>query len=144
MSLVSLVYISTATGVMTDDDLKDILAASRRNNPAAGITGMLLYRDGLFIQTLEGEEDAVEKLYRKISRDPRHTEIMRLYYHPAKERRFGDWSMGFNKLEADIDEAEMPGYTDFLESPVDNMDYLRDSPDRVLKLLQRFKERSFF
>lgn len=49
MGLVSLVYISLVKKNMMDDELRDILQASRQNNAEKNITGMLLYRDGMFI-----------------------------------------------------------------------------------------------
>ena len=90
-----LVYGSSAPAPVADDDLVLILRASRRNNPAVGVTGALLYADGNFMQVLEGPPDAVEGVYRRVSRDPRHRGVLVLYDAPAAERLFPDWSMGF-------------------------------------------------
>jgi hypothetical protein len=61
MGLVSLVYVSVARELMSDEDLKAILEVARRKNAERNITGMLLYRSGYFIQALEGEEADVER-----------------------------------------------------------------------------------
>ena len=65
-------YASAATVEFSDDDLRELLAKSRSNNMAAGITGMLLYHEGSFLQVLEGPSEAVEHLYARIRRDKRH------------------------------------------------------------------------
>ena len=41
----SLVYLSSGTNRFSPRELGDILAVSRRNNTASGVTGLLLYRE---------------------------------------------------------------------------------------------------
>src|SRR5687767_6279847 len=105
-----LVYVSSAINLFNSDELKDLLEISRRNNSALDITGMLLYRDGNFIQALEGDEQAVRALFEKISRDPRHKGIVTLVQGETPEREFPDWSMGFRNLN-DPDESKLAGYS---------------------------------
>ena len=52
----------------------DILTKSRAKNPAAGITGNLIYHADLFLQLLEGPQSAVNELYEKILADNRHAD----------------------------------------------------------------------
>jgi hypothetical protein len=40
---------------MSDKHLEAMLKKARNKNEKSAITGMLLYRDGFFIQALEGE-----------------------------------------------------------------------------------------
>ncbi len=61
----SLTYVSSAVRPFAEDELADLLAVSRQNNARLGITGMLLYKDGNFMQVLEGEEAEVRTLYEK-------------------------------------------------------------------------------
>jgi hypothetical protein len=58
-------YSSAALVPFSDAELTDLLAVSRANNLRLGVTGMLLYHDGSFLQALEGEETIVERLYAK-------------------------------------------------------------------------------
>ncbi len=90
-----LVYFSAAVGSFSEEDLTELLAVARENNGRLGISGMLLYDAGSFIQVLEGERDAVEALFDKIERDPRHTGTRILARGEIDERAFGDWTMGF-------------------------------------------------
>lgn len=92
-------YMSRATSEMSETQLRAILAASRRNNPAKGLTGMLLYAEGTFFQILEGAETAVEAIYNKIYSDPRHSRVLRLRETAIARRSFPGWSMGFQATE---------------------------------------------
>ncbi len=62
---------------MEDEDtlLRSILEVSVRNNAAVAVTGMLLRHCDHFIQALEGSAAAVEAIYRRVQRDPRHQDI---------------------------------------------------------------------
>jgi hypothetical protein len=84
--------------------LQEILKVSRSRNTAARITGMLCYDPKFFLQCLEGPRTAVNAVYGRILRDPRHTEVVLLEYADIRERAFGSWSMGFlRSSEIDLD-----------------------------------------
>jgi hypothetical protein len=86
-----------------ETQLHAILAASRRNNAQSQITGMLLYCDGHFLQILEGDKTAVTLTFDRIRADPRHHGVFKLDELVVQQRQFGDWAMGFEKLnESDI------------------------------------------
>jgi hypothetical protein len=80
-------------------DLKDILAASRRNNPAVGVTGALCFIDGTYFQYLEGEGDAIGPLYERIARDGRHRDPKLLHTGGIADRLFEKWSMALVTLD---------------------------------------------
>jgi hypothetical protein len=92
--LVRLAYASRAAATLTAEIMESILEQSRQNNPALGVTGILCYSDGLFIQVLEGGRDEVCDLYNTIVRDDRHGSVRILAYEEITERRFGGWTMG--------------------------------------------------
>ncbi len=92
--LVRLLYASRAAAALDPDALQAILRQSKGHNPAAGITGLLCYSGGIFMQALEGGRDAVNRLYLKIAGDPRHADVVLLSYEEITERRFAGWSMG--------------------------------------------------
>ena len=75
MSLIQLIYVSSATKEMSENELASILKSSAKNNEEREITGMLLYGQGRFIQVLEGESIEVEVLMSRINADPRHSFI---------------------------------------------------------------------
>mgnify|MGYP003382720004 CR=1 FL=1 len=91
--LVRLIYASRAVDA-SEADIEDILTQSRQFNPATGITGILCYGGGVFLQALEGGRDCVNDLYAHIQKDPRHKDVVLLQYEEIAERRFGGWTMG--------------------------------------------------
>jgi len=92
--LVRLMYASRANAALTDGDLAAILKASREHNPAEGITGLLCYADGIFMQVLEGGRNAVNARYKHIVEDKRHRDVVLLGYEEISERGFPGWTMG--------------------------------------------------
>lgn len=96
--MLQLIYVSTAVKPMQYRDLLDLLSASRARNRREAITGLLLYREGCFIQLLEGPEPAVRDCYRRISGDARHKWVLQLMTAPTLEHEFPNWAMGFHDL----------------------------------------------
>jgi hypothetical protein len=92
-----LIYTSRSRQAFSDADLKKLLMRARSNNEKIGVTGMLIYHDGAFLQALEGDELSVRDVFRRIEKDARHTRvaILRDQGSFGERRIFGDWSMGF-------------------------------------------------
>jgi hypothetical protein len=91
--LVRLLYASRAAD-QSPGATDAILAESRSHNPACGITGILCYGGGIFLQALEGGRSQVSELYGHIQKDVRHKDVVLLHYEEISERRFGGWTMG--------------------------------------------------
>lgn len=92
--LVRLLYASRADATVGATELQTILSQCKSHNPKAGITGVLCYAEGVFLQVLEGGRSEVNQLYAQIVADRRHTQIELLSYEEIVERRFASWSMG--------------------------------------------------
>lgn len=90
-----LVYMSTAVGVLRADELDRIYLRAQSANTRAGITGLLLFYEGAFLQALEGPAAGVTSLAEKIRRDRRHSGIITLESAPIEERAFPDSPMRF-------------------------------------------------
>lgn len=116
--LVSLVYFSHACRRYNEAALLDLLRVSRANNARDGITGMLLYDDGNFIQALEGPRATVERTFARIGKDPNHAGIMTTRIIPIEQRQFADWSMGF-LTSGSLSAEARAAINDFLRSPRD-------------------------
>lgn len=93
MSLVRLIYGSELAVGHGPNDISDILMESRDYNPSHDISGLLCYDMRYFLQWLEGERSAVNSLYARILKDPRHTGAEIIEYADIDSRTFGDWSM---------------------------------------------------
>jgi len=92
--LTRLLYVSRAVDKNDKAAIDAILASARHHNPANGITGVLCFGGGIFLQAIEGGRAAINDLYGQIIRDKRHTQVQLLHYEEISERRFGGWTMG--------------------------------------------------
>ncbi len=110
MNLVRLMYASRMAKGVDPDGLTRILDASKRNNAALGVTGVLCYSPAGFLQVLEGPPEAVNELYRRIVRDRRNEEATLLAYAETSRRRFPEWSMAYFRGDG-IDRALLRGLT---------------------------------
>jgi hypothetical protein len=100
MALSQLIYISRSLlERQVERGLTAIQVASARNNADFSVSGLLLYSGGHFLQILEGREAVIERLFHKISGDPRHTDVTRLICQRIEDRLFENWQMGLLNLD---------------------------------------------
>ena len=90
--LVRLLYASRAVDP-SPAVVNSILASARQHNQANGVTGILVYGGGIFMQAIEGGRQAISDLYGTIQRDTRHQDVVLLHYEEIVERRFSAWTM---------------------------------------------------
>lgn len=120
-----MIYVSSATVRLSQAELLALLTLSRANNQARGLTGMLLYRDGMYLQYLEGRREAVGALLARIKKDRRHKGIRILREGNLPERLFPEWSMAYKNL-AGLRSDRVPGYSEVLQGQYGS------DPSRVL------------
>lgn len=138
MALYYLVYVSSAVRLMEEADLDGLLSQARENNARRNITGMLLYKDGSFMQAIEGEEADVLNIHGKILKDARHKGVITLLKGELKERQFSEWSMAFTNVNS-LNQTERDGFSPFLNESFTE-DYFGENPTRALKLLLSFRK----
>jgi hypothetical protein len=129
---------STAQILFTPARIEELLHQSRVNNTREGITGLLIFRDGTFMQVLEGPQEAVERLYRKVKADERHYAVVTLFEGPITERRFPRWAMDFRNLR-DPDVRKLPGFNEF-DGVTFHPGELTTDPGLAFRLLKVFQE----
>jgi len=133
-TLLSIIYSSQATEAFDESGLDALLEQCRENNAAVDLTGMLLYRDGRFLQVLEGPEEPLRALMDVLATDERHTGLRVLFEEPLSTRQFPNWTMGFQRADddaADTGAAEVP---DGYRSTFDDLD--RTDPTATVRALQ--------
>lgn len=134
--LKQLIYVSFTSPHFQADDIGRILAASHRNNPTLGITGLLIIKNNLFLQALEGETEAVRDLFNKIREDVRHKDISIISWEAIEKRDFPNWSMGFKNLD-DLPTSGTTGLVDFTQCSVED---LVQNPSGIHALFQSLVE----
>lgn len=93
----SLLYVSRSTLSLPDDrgQVEHIVRLSRRFNAGVGITGALVFTEICFAQFLEGPEEHVDALLKRIRRDARHADVDVIIDRAATHRLFPGWSMAY-------------------------------------------------
>ena len=132
-----LVYVSVATCEFDTEALDALLRTARSNNEALGISGMLVFHEGSFIQVLEGPRSDVQQLFERIELDPRHAQTRILFRGEVDQPSFSDWSMGFYRTHA-RSAVELPGFNNFL--PRGFADLANRTPDIARKALLAFRD----
>ncbi|MCF6439539.1 BLUF domain-containing protein [Pseudoalteromonas luteoviolacea] len=131
MELIELIYISTVTTPLNEQELESLRRQCAGANQLKSISGMLLYDTHHFMQVIEGEKLKVEQLFEHIKQDKRHTKVEALICNPIEKRNFKKWAMGL------IDLDKSPSYRKVRES----------RPHRRLplsyKLLKSFRNHEF-
>ncbi len=111
MVLGHLLYISDACHAMSRAELEEIRSVSVRHNARLGITGVLFYSAGHFVQLLEGDMEQIHTLFEKIADDARHENVKLLTLRPSDRRVFAQWEMGL----LDLDEQSKVYQRDLVE-----------------------------
>ncbi|NHM01599.1 BLUF domain-containing protein [Flavobacterium difficile] len=94
-----IIYLSSATELLSDQEINLLLKTSRENNKKNNITGLLLYCDGNFLQVLEGENEVIDAIFSIISTDRRHKNIIVVANECIEKRSFEEWKMGYSVVD---------------------------------------------
>ena len=100
-TLIQLVYVSSLTlaGRLDTRVFEQIEGSARAYNAEHGITGVLCYGNGQFLQCIEGKKSHILALQQRIFADKRHKNIKILLLQAINERHFIDWRMRLLFLE---------------------------------------------
>jgi hypothetical protein len=119
-NLVQIIYISRSTFVPSESstgiepNVARILHKSRSNNVKNGLVGVLYFGNGCFFQCLEGEEAAIDTLYKKLEADPRHQDIRLLSRKRIAAQSFGNWAMKYVPIDQAMQKLLLDnGYANF-------------------------------
>ena len=129
-----LIYSSESSTPMQMDDLEEILEHARISNAKKGITGALVYVEGVFLQILEGDKVSVKNLMNKILQDVRHETVTVFREGDVPSATFLDWRMAY--VSATTDQvakwAGLSGTTGIPEILTD----LRQDPHRAAQVAE--------
>jgi hypothetical protein len=133
-----LVYVSNRTPNCTQEEIENILASCKKNNPPLMVTGVLLYSETKFIQLVEGDAKVIMPLYDKIKKDPRHSSPIMISYGPIKEKSFPSWHMATKNIsknavdyKTDISKDDKAVFNNILIGK-------EESSQKILTLLKKF------
>lgn len=136
--LIHVIYVSKAISSMDDLQLAQLLAHCRERNAQTGITGMLLYKSGAFMQVVEGPETPVRELLSKIEVDTRHTDVEILRDRQIASRSFPEWTMAFTNVDR-LDLSRFEGFSGFRDIQFD-AGYFQTQDIDAHQMLLTFKQ----
>ena len=128
-SLKRVIYISEHKDY-SNQNLKNIIHSSQKNNPAKDVTGCLISGTDTYLQMLEGPGKSVDELYSKIKADSRHENIEMLVDESVESRLFKFWSMRldpFNNLM-------------WADQELDNGNFSELTPQQAINIFTRISE----
>lgn len=103
-----LIYLSRAKDSLSHSDIDQILESSRKRNLENQVTGILMFKDGFFLQVLEGPEVQVFETLSRIVKDRRHHHVQVQVECLSNVRTFEKWQMAFFdgdlRVSTEIDE----------------------------------------
>lgn len=133
-SLFHLVYVSKAVADISYTDIHNILEVSRLKNLQDGITGVLIFRDGYFLQLLEGPEEKVRQTLNRIILDDRNFDLHVLIETVSTDRLFSDWTMAF--YDGDLSANATEDLLFLFEACLDKR---RESKSLIMPMIRQFR-----
>ena len=112
-----IIYLSSASKDLTNEEVHNLLLLSKINNKKNNISGLLLFIDGNFIQVLEGDKDTINDLFQKIEKDTRHKNVTKVIEDTIESRQFENWDMGFSVINS----KDLKEENDFKNFDFDNI-----------------------
>ncbi len=99
-----LIYKSKSAGLISKENLRDILYKSLENNRVDGVNGALIATSSYFLQFLEGDFDDVNSTFFRIIEDPRHRDIKLVSFRQVDKPLFSQWRMkGFGIFDLNLE-----------------------------------------
>lgn len=136
-ALVYFLYISSADSNLSFEDLAEILRSSKEYNDKHGVTGMLLFKSGTFLQVLEATREEMGEVLDRILSDTRHRNIIAILSGVLEKRNFPDWSMGFVNMEEAVDSDV--SYEDYFDATIELSEIAQDA-EKAFRFIQRFND----
>ena len=94
-----LAYISKASREISPDELTELSIDAGFRNRAIDVTGLLVHHRGVFFQFVEGNEQVIRELFKRISQDVRHSNCKIIYTQESDTRLFSNWFTRYLSFE---------------------------------------------
>ncbi len=130
--MIQLIYVSAAKEGLSEATLPEFLAANRQRNEDRGITGIVVYHQGSFLQVLEGPGAVIDGLFETIRQDSRHEAVTLLSRKSIRHREFGEAAMAF--VDTTGKGHDLDGFVDYEKELAD----LTLGDSRARQLLAKF------
>ncbi len=110
-------YISNFPDGLTKEQINDLIESVSKKNNRNGITGLLIIKNKHFFQILEGENEEVDVLYKKIEIDSRHKGVIKLLDTRIEDHIFKDYNSGkFETFQSYADMKKLYLYFNWIKN----------------------------
>jgi hypothetical protein len=137
--MIQLSYISKQTYPLSNAEVRDILQRSVSNNSSKGITGMLIFYRGTFLQVLEGDQKLVTELYERLRLDRRHKEVQLIDKKEVNAPSFSSWGMGFVDVQEIFNNGDRDFVSYFVDAAAEQAKNPNEVSERIERIIERFK-----
>ncbi|OIQ18185.1 BLUF domain-containing protein [Lacinutrix sp. MedPE-SW] len=96
--LKTICYKSQTNPVLTLIDFEALFNQTQQKNNNNNITGVLVNKNDIFFQILEGDSILLDAVYEKIKKDHRHSKITELLNKPIKQVCFKSFDIGYSVI----------------------------------------------
>ncbi|WP_452599807.1 BLUF domain-containing protein [Pontimicrobium sp. MEBiC01747] len=113
--LKTICYVSSSDIDLNISDLNELFKTTIKNNTHSKISGILIYKNGNFLQIIEGEENQIDKLYTKICLDARHHGTILIIETKICDRVFDNYSTEFPIINNNKQMLKLKHYLNWLK-----------------------------
>ena len=130
--LSTICYVSSANKNHEGFNLENLFLTTKANNLKNSITGVLIYQGGNFLQILEGDKTLVNKLFKRIKNDFRHTNTLQLLNTNISSSIFEDYKTGFETIDSRQEIKGLENYLNWLKTAE------LESVDKTIAVIENF------
>ena len=109
-------YVSTCAPNLSNEIISDLFENAVKFNNQENITGFLIHSNDNFYQFIEGEKDSIAKLYAKIEKDNRHTNLIKFIEKPVSGTLNDGYICDFKTVTSDYEDSRINVYHNYLKS----------------------------
>lgn len=139
--LYALVYLSKAVVDFDHTALQDLAHRAALKNEKLQISGYLCYKEGFFVQYLEGKKVHVVALYDEIEKDARHIILNMVETRDISSRKFMGWHMRY-LLAHELQSFQLEDVLDWIIRGLENektdflsvREHIRKMIDQIVQL----------
>lgn len=130
MMINAALYISKATRDFSHTDIQALVELAIKKNKQMELTGFIRFKNGYFIQYIEGSYDAIQEMKTTLDKDKRHSILMWLE-DVLPVRKFTNWAM--REVEEPV--LESLDVSSFIFDELEEFSHLVDISKQAQQLL---------
>lgn len=125
-------YVSSSIKDLSQTEIEVMMNDTKKQNDLNNITGIFMHSDKNFFQIIEGKNEDIEILYKKIKQDPRHFNIIKIFDNYIDNPQFSTFHKSYVTIST---QKELKELYKFLNKEKFNQP---NNYDKILYIAQKF------